>query len=144
MDTEYQVEQPSSVDVLQSAQQAFDKWRINNRSTHKFPKYLWELAAAATCQYGINRVAKELGLSHSHLKRHINEANQPQTTPSSAPQFNFVEALVSPGALMSILPSQAPCVIELTNARGATMRVQLHNDALVAGLTTLYQAFWSA
>jgi hypothetical protein len=144
MDTEYQVEQPSSVDELQSAKQVFDEWRTTHGSPRKIPDHLWAAAAAASCKYGTSRVAKELGLSHSHLKRNINGANQTQTASSSVPQFNFIKALVSPDALVSTLPGQVPCVIELTNPRGATMRVQLHNDALAVGLSTLCQVFWSA
>jgi hypothetical protein len=39
--------------------------------------------------------------------------------------------------------SEPQCVVELANARGATMRLQLRGNAL-AGLPALCEAFWSA
>ena len=52
--------------------------------------------------------------------------------------------LLAPQASSMPAPASEPqCVVELANARGATMRLQLRGNAL-GGLPALCHAFWSA
>ena len=52
----------------------------------------------------------------------------------------FVELMVSPAPRAQSLRE---CVVELENARGAKMRVELNGNGL-AGLAGLCSSFWSA
>ena len=83
---------------------------------------------------GINPVASVLGLNYYRLKRKV-EASQRAVTESKA--VSFVELQVTPAA------SSLECTAELTDRRGATMRLRLVG-AGTAELVALVQAFWQA
>jgi hypothetical protein len=100
---------------------------------------LWDAAVSATAEYGAYRVSRELRLDYAVLKRRAASASASTRLP--APRF--VE-LAAPQAMPMPAPQPEPqCVVEMANARGATMRLQLHGAALT-GLPALCQAFWSA
>jgi hypothetical protein len=86
-------------------------------------------------------VAVELHLDYAVLKRRTalagGQARATQLTP------RFVELFAPTGPTAKAVTSQAECVVELANARGAKMRVELSGNGL-CGLSTLCSAFWSA
>jgi hypothetical protein len=55
----------------------------------------------------------------------------------------FVELFASAGRATPAGAARAQCVVELDNARGAKMRVELDGQGL-AGLSVLCSAFWAA
>jgi len=55
----------------------------------------------------------------------------------------FVELFAPAGRAAPAGVAQPACVIEMDNARGAKMRVELNGDAL-AGLPAMCSAFWAA
>lgn len=135
------VQRTAAEQALWPLKQQFDEWRGARRLGERIPRQLWEAAAGASTVHGAYRVARVLGLDYAALKR---RAGQPTAAAvQHTPALHFVE-LPRPQKLP--LPAgagQAPCVVELANAHGATMRLQLSGQAL-AGLPALCREFWSA
>lgn len=114
----------------------FDQWRAERRVGERIPSDLWAGAVAASGEHGAYRVAAELHLDYAVLKRRAALAGGKTPAAELAPRF--VE-LFAPAARAA----PPACVIEMGNARGARMRVELNGDAL-AGLPAMCSAFWAA
>ena len=81
-----------------------------------------------------------MNLDYDMLKQRVTLAGGKVTTTELAPRF--VELFAAGGAMPA--PSTQPeCVVELANARGARMRVELSGQGLV-GLSALCSAFLGA
>ena len=134
-------ERTTAEQALLPLKRHFDEWRSARRVGERIPRQLWEAAASAAALHGAYRVARVLGLDYAALKRRA--AQHAAVAGQRTPALHFVE-LPRPQNLPLPAPAgEAACVIELANARGATMRLQLHGQAL-AGLPALCQAFWGA
>ena len=138
-------EQPRVVgERLSQLKVQFDQWRASRRVGERIPPQLWADAVSAAARHGAYRVSSELHLDYAVLKRRttLSAVDAPASAPS-APRF--VE-LFAPAAGPS-MPAQAcpesQCVVELANARGAKMRIELRGSGL-AGLPALCNAFWAA
>jgi hypothetical protein len=120
----------------------FDQWRAGRRAGQRIPAELWAGAVAAVGQDGAYRVATELHLDYAVLKRRAALACGKTPVAQCAPRF--VE-LFAPVARTAQAGAEPPaCVIEVDNARGAKMRVELGGSGLAAGLSVLCSAFWAA
>lgn len=128
----------------------FAQWRAGRKGGERIPVALWAQASEAAVQHGAYRVSVELHLDYADLKRRV--ARDGGTTGPAALAPRFVELLAPDGAVpptqttQPVQPTPAsppPCVIEMTNARGALMRVELNGCAL-AGLSSVCSAFWAA
>ena len=128
-----------AAEALSPLRQQFDQWRAARRAGERIPPALWHAAVSATAEHGAYRVSRELNLDYAMVKRRAAQAG----AVGSMPRPQFVELVAAQGLAMPARGSEAQCVVELANARGATMRLQLHGNAL-AGLPALCQAFWSA
>ena len=102
---------------------------------------LWAGAVAAAVEHGAYRVSAELHLDYAVLKRRAALAGGKAPAAELAPAF--VELFAPAGPTTPAAASQPECVVELANARGAKMRVELSGNGL-AGLSTLCSAFWAA
>jgi hypothetical protein len=109
-----------------------DAWRKTRISRQNVPEPFWKAAVEFARIEGIAPVAAVLGLNYYRLKRRV-EAGQNAITESKA--VSFVELQVNPVA------HPLECTAELTNRRGATMRLRLVG-AGAAELVALVQAFW--
>ena len=120
----------------------FDQWRAGRSVGQRIPPLLWDGAASAAAEHGAYRVARELNLDYAVLKRRAAAAagDAPASTLATP---RFVELLMPAPAMTPQRTSQAQCVVEMANARGAKMRVELSGDAL-AGLPAMCSAFWAA
>jgi hypothetical protein len=119
----------------------FAQWRAARRVGERIPPRLWDAAVSAAAQHGAYRVSRELNLDYAVLKRRAARAAGSASGITAGPRF--VELLAPPAVSMPAPGSEPQCVVELANARGATMRLQLRGNAL-GGLPALCQAFWSA
>lgn len=131
----------AAVQALSPLKQQFDQWRASRRAGERISPDLWDAAVSASRKHGVYRVSRELKLDYVTLKRRA-----VQTTggaPATPPEPRFVELRAAQGLSSPAAMSDPACVVELANARGATMRVQLRADALV-GLPALCQALWGA
>jgi hypothetical protein len=141
---------------LEAAVERFERWRQARRRGEHIPPELWAAAMSLSTRHGTHRVAEALGLNTDRLLRRLRDADaqaSPTTAADPAPDLtaDFVQMLVaSPeveagAARASIQTSTAalPCVLELRNARGATLRMELPAPAL-AILPALCAAFGGA
>jgi hypothetical protein len=128
-------------DGLLKLKRRFEQWRAGRKLGERIPLELWAGAVAAAVEHGAYRVAGELHLDYAVLKRRAalagSKAASSELTPRFVELFAPAERTMPPGA------SQPECVVELDNARGAKMRVELSGNGL-CGLSTLCNAFWAA
>jgi hypothetical protein len=133
---------------LASLKAEFDQWRATRATGKRIPPELWAGAVDMATRHGVHQVTDVLHLDYAGLKRRMelgSSGQQPVAPEASAPQF--VEMIV-PTPTPTPMPSQAPtvepvraeCVVELANARGTTMRIELRG-AGVASLSALCNAF---
>ena len=142
--------------ALSELKREFAQWRAGRKGGERIPVALWAQASQAAAEHGAYRVAVELHLDYADLKRRVARDGGTAGPAALAPQF--VELFAPNGAVQTTPPTQTmqptqpvqptpasppPCVIEMTNARGASMRVEL-NDCALAGLSSVCSAFWAA
>ena len=124
------VSQPASP-VLEELQRRFASWRSTGHKGERIPEALWEAAAVAAGELGINRVSRAIGLDYTRLKRRVARGGAPQvkTSTPTATGPVFVEL-----PLESV--AQRPeCVVEFEGVRGRfTIRLAGHNPAAVVAL----------
>lgn len=129
----------AKVEALAQLKEQFDQWRAARRKGEKIPAQMWEAAISATAGHGVYPVSRALKLDYAALKRRAAESEGSAGTPTP----RFVELAVPHGLPVLTQGPEPQCVVEMANANGATMRLQLHGGAL-ASLPALCQAFWSA
>jgi hypothetical protein len=88
-------------------------------------------------EHGLHRIAHELRVDHYGLKRRLERAGG--VARGGRLDTQFVDLFAAPAATAA---GMRECVVELENARGAKMRVELNDNGL-AGLAGLCSAFWS-
>jgi hypothetical protein len=138
MDKRAKVEQARHGESLEQVGERFKRWRDARVRGEHIPAVLWAAAVGMAKQHGPYRVACVLRVDQGRLKRrleHAGGAAQPCKIDTQ-----FVELLVSPAPGTASL---CECAVELENARGAKMRVQLNGNGLT-GLAGLCSTFWSA
>jgi hypothetical protein len=124
----------------------FDQWRATRTTGKRIPPQLWARAVDLATRHGVHHVANVLHLDYAGLKRRMELAGsgQQQVAPEArAPQFveMFVPTPMLPQAPAPVdEPVRAECVVELVNARGTRMRIEL-SGAGVASLPALCNAF---
>jgi len=109
----------------------FQAWRQRGKGRGRIPEALWTLAVRLVSVHGVSRTAMALGLDYYSLKNRAEAAGEP---PAANPVF--VELPAPP-----VVGKQ--CLLELSNAAGDSLRVQLlgYDTADVAALA---RAVWSA
>lgn len=121
---------------LEHVKDRFAQWRDDRQPGERVPNALWAAAVAQVEQHGVQWIAQTLGLDSEQLKKRVARGVGPTRLARAAPQF--VELFVPP--VMNADPG-SQCIVEMQNARGGKMRVELSN---IAGLDGLVSAFWSA
>ena len=129
----------AATEALSPLKQQFDQWRSARRVGERIPPQLWKAAVSAAAEHGAYRVSRELNLDYAMLKRRA----APAGASTRLPAPRFVELAAPQAVPMPAAQPEPQCVVEMVNARGATMRLQLHGAAL-ASLPALCQALWSA
>jgi hypothetical protein len=121
-------ELPASLSRLE---QRFSSWRSTRASGERIPERLWKSAVKSAAAHGLNRTARVLNLDYYSLKKRVEDAS------SRGESSTFVE--LTP----SSLPMVSECVIELEDAAGSRMRVQVKGLNL-PDVLTLSRDFWKA
>jgi len=116
----------------------FKHWRETRVRGQRIPVQLWTAAVGMARQFGAQRVAKVVRVDCERLKGRVQDALG--QAHSSKVDTGFVEMLVSP---TTAAPGRCECAVELENARGAKMRVELSGNGLGA-LGAVCSAFWGA
>ena len=128
-------------DGMSLLKRQFAQWRAGRVVGQRIPAQLWDGAVSAVAEHGACRVSAELHLDYKVLKGRV--ALAAGNAPVTAVAPRFVE-LFAPAVPTKPSPSHPQCVVEMDNARGAKMRVELGGNALAAGLSVLCSTFWSA
>ena len=128
-------------DGMSLLKRQFEQWRAGRVVGQRIPAQLWDGAVSAVAEHGACRVSAELHLDYAVLKRRV--ALAAGNVPVTAAATRFVE-LFAPVVPLKSAGSRPECVVEMGNARGAKMRVELGGNALSAGLSVLCSTFWSA
>jgi hypothetical protein len=126
--------------ALMQLKERFSAWRAVRKLGMRIPPELWAAAVEMVAVHGACRVAGELNLDYDMLKYRVAQAGGKVTTTELTPRF--VELFAAGGA-MPAHSAQPQCVVEMANARGARMRVELNGHGLV-GLSALCNAFLAA
>ena len=125
--------------ALEELQRRFNAWRSTGRKGRRIPEELWASATGLAREFGINRVARTLGLDYVSVKRRLVSSDPPQAkiSPSEAGRggaspvagAEFVELAVAP---MARIPQ---CVVEFEGVRGKfTLRVSGYNATDIVAL----------
>ncbi len=128
---------PARITPLSRVSREFAHWRRTRPRRAPIPPSLWALAVAHARAVGVAATARRLRLDYYALKRRVDAAAGDAPRGSAGPAF--VEVVPSggvPGGLTE-------CVIDLADARGATLRIRLTGPAL-PDLVALSQGVWRA
>ena len=113
--------------AIEEGQMQFENWRHERKRRERIPENLWATAVELAKQHGVWPTARALHLDYVRLKRRLGNGDDDN---SSA----FVE-LIPQGAM------RCTCTVEMEDARGARMRIELKGAA--ADVTALSRTFWS-
>ena len=121
---------------IERARVRFARWRKNRKKITRIPDGLWAAAVDAARLHGVNATAIALGLDYNHLKQRTR----------SVRRRSRGETAKSPSFMELVVPREGhpfrECTIELENARGAKMKIQLQNVEM-DDLAEWIQRFWS-
>lgn len=123
---------------LEQVQERFARWRAGRQRGARIPGALWAQALAMAERHGVQRAAQVLRLDRGRLERRLQRAAAPAPAPAGPVAAQFMELFVPP---VSAAASPCTCLVDMDNARGGKMRVELNN---VAALASLADAFWRA
>ena len=134
---------PVHAEDLDEVKQQFGLWRAQRKRGAHITGALWAAAVRVAERHGIEQTAQALRINPIRLAKCLQRERGVSPAQANA-------TAVSPAAPRFVeLFTQAPyaatqmhgCTVEMENARGGKMRVELSN---LDGLTGLVSAFWSA
>lgn len=124
-----------SDESLEQVKQRFALWRAGRKRGAHVTDTLWAAALGLVVRHGLMRVARELGVDADRFKKRLERgAVATAAGRDGKREVQFVELFAPPLAA----PAGAGCVVDMRNARGGTMRVELANSD---ALTVLAGAF---
>ena len=113
----------TQISALDAVIQQFKTWRSNRVGRERIPVSLWQAAVTIVLAGGfsLNKVARELSLSHSDLKHKVYKQSSCSIKPALESSPAFIE--IGP-------PSSFPeCVIEMEDHSGTKMRMCFRGQA---------------
>jgi len=114
-------------------QRRFECWSSTRKRCSRIPENLWNSAVEMAREHGLNRTASTLRLNYYALKNRLASAGGP---PFEAP---------ANAMFLELLPQRASglpvCIIEMENAQGGKMRIQLQGLG-ASELWALSNNFW--
>ncbi len=128
-------------DHLAELEERFRCWRASRSKGERIPPPLWAAAVNMAREHGVPRVANKLRLSAVFLHKRMEGAAEHAQAEVAETEFVELLAAATAPAAEASTSHVHECVVELYNARGAKMRVELNAGGL-AGLTHLCRAFW--
>ena len=120
-------------DILSDVRRQFESWRKSRKRGTRIPEALWRAAAEAAREHGVSKAAQALGLDYYGLKTRL-ESTAELCESEAAAEQGFVE--------IPLFASAPECVLEMEDAQGARLRVELKGPA-AAHCEALAQALWS-
>jgi len=126
------IKEPTLEEVLTR----FETWRKGKKPGSRIPKSLWAAAVDLCEVHSICEVSRALGLNYTELKRRYAaatyEAQMQKRQPTSA---CFVE--------IPALAISSMCVVELSNASGATMKMTFQGQSFHPDPVAMIRGFLS-
>jgi hypothetical protein len=123
----------TSRDILSEVQSQFERWRQSRKRGTRIPESLWRAAAEAARERGVSKTAQTLGLDYYALKKRLESPLEvSESEPAGGREFLEIP----------LFASAPECVLEMADAQGARLRVELRGSA-AAHCETLAQALWS-
>ena len=121
---------------LEELRQRFERWRGTHKARSRIPDGLWASAVKMAGTFGLNRTARALRLDYYAFKKRIER--QPATVPHPPAKTasTFLELPLPASA------GSCDCTLELENASGLKMRVQVKGDK-APDLAVLCRSFWN-
>lgn len=117
------------------AESQLARWRRSSRRGKPMPEELWLLAVALAGEHGVSKTARSLRLGYYALKERVAAAGAPNV---SERRPAFVEMALGP-----LMPVTAACVMELADARGVKLRVELPQRSSEE-IASVVRALWEA
>ena len=120
---------------LAGVQRRIERWRQRRKVRESVPDKLWDIAVKMAKVYGLNQTARALRLNYDRLKKRVEQHTVVAVDAKEAKGSpRFVELAPMPFA------GGGECLVELENAGGAKMRIQLEGAAM-SDLAVLTRAF---
>jgi hypothetical protein len=134
---------------LDAVRRQFERWRRTRKPRSPIPDRLWAAAVKLVGRYGLCRTARTLRVDYYSLKKRVEAASVAEHDRPSLRVDGRALSVAGPEdgirATFVELPSpthrSGECVLELEDAVGAKMRVQLKGVA-IPELTVLARSFW--
>ena len=123
-----------SRDILGDVRSQFEDWRRSRTRGTPIPEDLWQGAVEAAQEHSVSKAARVLRLDYYRLKKRL-EAAPDLSRPEPVDGRGFLE-------IPLCAPSAPECVLEIEDAQGARLRVELKGPA-AAEMETLARALWS-
>ena len=122
-----------SRDILSDVESRFERWRRSRKRGTRIPESLWRAAVEAAGECGVSKAAQSLSLDYYALKKRL----EPTLKVSESEPVAGREFLEIP-----LFASAPECVLEMADAAGVRLRVELRGSA-AAHCDTVVQALWS-
>jgi hypothetical protein len=125
---------PVTVTEAEGVRQRFVQWRQDHPERPALPAALWSAATEFARRQGVSRTARSLALDYHSLQQRVEVAAGGKGARKGSPRPpSFVELM--PSGLGGI----AECSLEVENAQGSRMKIQLRGAATgeLSGLTQL-------
>jgi hypothetical protein len=119
---------------LEPLRQQLTAFRNSQPARSRLPEPLWAAATELATRYGVHRIARELRLDYTGLKKRVEQRERPKPKPAASLTPTFVE-LVGPVAAVT------PCRVEVESSHGK-LRFELPTMAPTE-LVSLLRAFLS-
>jgi hypothetical protein len=140
---------PAVHPAMEKARQQFERWRktrLTASPSSPIPERLWVLAVRLAEAHGINQTALALRLNYNALKQRVNAADSainPHHSPTSPSQASRRPRSATFVELTPSVASFSICTLELENAQGAKLKIQLPRLE-TADLLALSRSLWRA
>lgn len=121
--------------TLQEVLTRFETWRKGKKPGSRIPKCLWAAAVDLCDVHSICNVSRTLGLNYTELKRRYAVAMQEAQMQQQPTSACFVE--------IPTLAMSSTCVVELSNASGATMKMTFQGQNLPPDPVAMIRGFLS-
>jgi hypothetical protein len=127
-----------NIPTLEEVQEQFIEWRKQRKFGVRIPETLWSHALSLSDSYPIGQITRTLGLGwesfHKRLCQKQGVVYQPTKkrkgngypSPSLSTSSPFIELKISESSCSNISPSspsQSPCLLELANPSGGSLRI---------------------
>ncbi len=119
-------------DILSDVQSQFERWRQGRKRGTRIPETLWRAAVEAAEERGVSKAAQTLSLDYHKLKKRVESTPVSDSEPATGREF----------LEMPLFASAPECVLEMKDAQGARLRVELRGAA-ATHCEALAQVLWS-